>query len=218
MQALAEARRRAVAAGEAARLAREADLKELDELRSRLTEAETRQTRHQWRRENETVTTTPPPIGAAAAVPLRRRESPRDDERSPTRAAGARAAGAAAAGDAARLALDGVKEDRGGGGGGDTLPKDALERAQDLALSLRVEVETLRLEEALRAGTGADVNVAGVGRAPSDAHEEVSTAGVGVSWWVNCLGLAIDRGKSYRVCFDPWRLLHLVEGGYMNGS
>ncbi|CAM9124829.1 unnamed protein product, partial [Ectocarpus sp. 8 AP-2014] len=173
-KALAEARRRAVAAGEAARLAREADLKELDELRSRLTEAEARQTRHQWRRENETVTTTPPPIGAAAAVPLRRRESPRDDERSPTRAAGARATRAAAAGDAARLALDGVKEDRGGGGGGGTLPKDALERAQDLALSLRVEVETLRLEEALGAGTGADVNVAGVGRAPSDAQDEVA--------------------------------------------
>ncbi|CAN0094306.1 unnamed protein product, partial [Ectocarpus sp. 6 AP-2014] len=173
-KALAEARRRVVAAGEAARLAREADLKELDELRSRLTEAEARQTRHQWRRENETVTTTPPPIGAAAAVPLRRRESPRDDERSPTRTAGARAAGAAAAGDAARLALDGVKEDRGGGGGGGTLPKDALERAQDLALSLRVEVETLRLEESFGAGSGADVNVARVGRAPSDAQDEVA--------------------------------------------
>ncbi|CAM9439537.1 unnamed protein product, partial [Ectocarpus sp. 12 AP-2014] len=173
-KALAEARRRAVAAGEAARLAREADLKELDELRSRLTEAEARQTRHQWRRENETVTTTPPSIGAAAAVPLRQRESPRDDERLPTWAAGARAAGSAAAGDAARLALDGVKEDRGGGGGGGTLPKDALERAQDLALSLRVEVETLRLEEALGAGKGADVNVAGVGRAPSNAQEEVA--------------------------------------------
>ncbi|CAM9350623.1 unnamed protein product, partial [Ectocarpus sp. 12 AP-2014] len=165
-KALAEARRRAVAAGEAARLAREADLKELDELRSRLTEAEARQTRYQWRRENEIVTTVAPPIRAAAAVPLRRRESPRGDERSPTRAAGARAAGAASAGDAARLALDGVKEDRGGGGGGGTLPKDALERAQDLALALRVEVETLRLEEALGAGKRADVNVAGVGRAP----------------------------------------------------
>ncbi|CAM9281318.1 unnamed protein product, partial [Ectocarpus sp. 13 AM-2016] len=173
-KALAEARRRAVAAGEAARLAREAHLKELDELRSRLTEAEARQTRHQWRRENETVTTVPPPIRAAATVPLRRRESPRGDECSPTRAAGAHAAGAASAGDDARLALDGVKEDRGGGGGGGTLPKDALERAQDLALALRVEVETLRLEEALGAGKRADVNVAGVGRAPSDAQEEVA--------------------------------------------
>ncbi|CAN0353796.1 unnamed protein product, partial [Hapterophycus canaliculatus] len=49
-KALVEARRKVVTSAEAARLAREADLKELDDLRTRLEQARHRQARHQWRR------------------------------------------------------------------------------------------------------------------------------------------------------------------------
>eukprot|EP00752_Nemacystus_decipiens_P005394 g4890.t1 len=71
-----------------------------------------------------------------------------------------------------------------------SLPKDALERAQDLALALRVEVETLRLMaktdggagtehnergEGAGTGTGEGAEVAATSRAVREAQEEVDS-------------------------------------------
>lgn len=111
---MVEARRRAVTAGEAARLRREADLRELEGLRAQLAQAEARQERHRWRQQHE--------------------------EKTPS-------------------AQDRLR-----------LPKDALERAQDLALSLRVEVETLRL----MAGVGG--GEAGEGQKEGAVEAEAATA------------------------------------------
>lgn len=60
-----------------------------------------------------------------------------------------------------------------------TLPKDAFEKAQDLVLSLRTEVETLRLAEAMDGGLAKPSPVNGDGdnepqsRAAREALEEV---------------------------------------------
>ena len=108
-------------AGEAARLRREVDLKQLDRLRARLTQAEARRDRHRWRHQHD------------------------QEQRSPS-----------------------AREP--------SLPKDALERAQDLALALRVEVETLRLMAETDGGAGA-----GAGAEQKDGAAGATAAAVTTS-------------------------------------
>lgn len=144
-----------VTVGEVARLAQEADLTELDGLRIQLEQAEKRQARHQWRRQHERTE------NAAAA----RRKHLRGGHSSVSGGVDGGGVGGGVGGAAESGAQD--RGDARYNGNGLGLPKDALERAQDLAMSLRVEVETLRLANALEAGTqgvGVEAENGGVGK------------------------------------------------------
>lgn len=183
-----EARRGAVTAGEASRLARVADLAELDNLKVQLARAEARQERHQWRYQQEKKMAVAVPATASAAAA----------------ASGGQNAGGGGGGRAGDietgrndrpLLLTGAAEhldDAADRNNTSALPKNALERAQDLVLSLRVELETLRLDEAMGmgTGTGAGGNKAASSRARREAQEEVF---VDVISWTSSVHLWCSR-------------------------